>query len=280
MPVIFVGGDKGGVGKDTVSQALINALLEDNKKIKIHEVEVNRRLEDFFPESEYYPVVSTSIEEAITTQGQKALEGFEMLARALDEAPEDEVQLVILGASQTTGLMNYLGAGEDSICEAVFGQGEDVTFAIVTTMQETAILGAADNLTAIRLAMPKARRFAVLNNLVADFLPEDPWLDTVLAPANEVPRVSFTRCASPAWGHLMSAGPLHTFKDRDAVTKFLVEERQQHPKSSMVIVGYKMLAKWISETTDAVRTMLPKETKPKKPVASVKKPEPAVQAEE
>jgi hypothetical protein len=271
MPIIFIGGDKGGVGKDTVAQAVIAASLDQGKILKIHEVEVNQRLAELFPDSLYHPVVSTSVEEAFASQGQKALEGFEKLVDALDQEP-NVTHIVILGASQTTGLLNYLGEGEDSIAFAAFGDGQGLTFAIVTTMQDTAVEGAATNLFRIKRAFPQSRRFVVLNDLVAEFQDDDPWLDKVLP--NDVPRIKFARCASPAWGHVMDSAPLHKMREKERVVKFLTQERQQNPKSPTVIVGFKMLKDWLDGVIKNVAPLVAESAsaKGKRPTASATKP--------
>lgn len=260
LNALIICGDKGGIGKDLIFSIIYLAALEAGRNPTVHEVEMNRRLGDFFPDSNFYEIAGRSPEEILSnpkiTYG--ALGDF---AKAI---AKDGFHLGVMGASLTTAFLRYSGEGEDSLGRAILGDGDGIGMAVVTTMQDASLTVAVENLVGISAAYPKAKRIVVLNDLVADFQDGDEYVEDVLGVAEKagtpITRIRINRCAAPTWGHMMNVAPLHRLMDDD-VKDNLINVRKQELDD--VIIGRKMVKEWLIKQVEAVSPLIPAAPKAK-----------------
>jgi len=204
-PVCVIGNDKGGVGKDLVAEGLYLAALQAGLQPALIEVEVAKRLGQIYPAATYVAAGTTSPEELYRNPDMAFAPLDDMAAACGKTAP---FNIVCLGANLTGALQMWSRTNG----QAAFGNGEAVCFAIVLTMNRGALASGLANLYELGRLYPAARRVAVLNESVADFVQGDRNLAKKLALARgdgaPVETVRLRRMAAPAWGYLQSMGPL------------------------------------------------------------------------
>ncbi len=121
----------------------------------------------------------------------------------------EELAIVNAGASVTSAFLRW-SAGD--VGKAFFGQGENLHFACILTMQNEALHSGFSNLSVFGDLYPEAQRTAVLNPLIADFVDGDKNIDRALDVATGSARpigvVRLERMAAPCWGYMMNLGRL------------------------------------------------------------------------
>lgn len=204
-PVCVVGNDKGGVGKDLVAEGLYLAALRAGLQPSLIEVEVARRLGQLYPAATYIAAGATSPEE-LYRDPDRAFAPLDEMAIACRKP--GQLGIVCLGANLTGALQMWSRTNG----QAAFGDGAGICFAIVLTMNRGALASGLANLYELGRLYPAARRVAVLNESVADFIQDDRNLAKRLTQARgegtPIETVRIRRMAAPAWGYLQSMGPL------------------------------------------------------------------------
>jgi hypothetical protein len=205
LSVIFVGNDKGGVGKDTSSDGLFAAAIEKGLSPVMFEIEIERRMAVKYPASIFVATGAPS-PEALYAQPDLL---FQPLDRAAAQMAREDLAIVNAGAGVTTAFLRW---SEGEVGRAFFGQGEPLHFVCVMTMQDQALRAGFSNLSIFGETYPQAQRTVLLNPLIADFVEGDKNIARALEIATGSGRpisiVRVERMSAPCWGHLMNLGRL------------------------------------------------------------------------
>lgn len=204
MTAIIVANDKGGVGKDLIAEGIYLAALHTGANPTLFEVEVAKRLTLIYPTATY--ISAGAVTPADVYRNPDMV--FAPLDQASDAWRKAELAIASLGANLTGAFQAWsLSNGA-----TIFGDGKELTFAIVLTMNRDALAAGLSNLFELGRLYPGARRVAVLNESVADFLPGDKNLLRRLKQAQgdggPIDTIHIRRMAAPAWGYLQNLGPL------------------------------------------------------------------------
>jgi hypothetical protein len=205
MAVIIVGGDKGGVGKNLISEGCFLAAVQRGLKPRMFEIETERRMAQKFPDSVFVPTGAPTPQELYAHPDSI----FEPLDRGAAQMAQEELAIVCAGASVTQAFLKW-SAGD--VGRAFFAQGEGLHFVCVLTMQDQALRSGLGNLAAFADAYPQAKRTAVLNPVVAPFVEGDRNIERALLAATRNGRpigvVRVERMSAPAWGYMSNMGRL------------------------------------------------------------------------
>lgn len=205
LTVIFVGGDKGGIGKDLVAEGLFVAAVQRGLAPVMYEIEIERRMGTKYPSSIFVATGAPS-PEALYARPDSL---FEPLDRAAAQMAREELAIVNAGASVTTALLRW-SSGE--VGKAFFGAGQGLHFVCLMTMQDQALRSGFSNLSIFGETYPEAQRTVVLNPLIAEFVDGDRNIDRALDVATGSGRpigvVRVERMAAPCWGYMTNLGRL------------------------------------------------------------------------
>lgn len=205
VTVIFVGGDKGGIGKNLVSEGCYLAAVQRGFRPRMFEIETERRMAKKFPDSVFVPTGAPTPQELYAHPDSI----FEPLDRAAAQMAQEELAIVCAGASVTQAFLRW-SAGD--VGRTFFAQGEGLHFICVLTMQDQALKSGLGNLAAFANCYPQAQRTAVLNPIVAQFIEGDPNVDRALHAAtgdgHPIGIVRIERMSAPAWGYMANLGRL------------------------------------------------------------------------
>jgi hypothetical protein len=205
MAVILVGGDKGGLGKDLTSEGVYLTAVSAGLNPRLYEIEIEPRMARKFPGSIHIGIGTPSAEELYKQP--------DILFQPLDQAAEawsrDELAIVCCGANVTSAFLRW---SEGKVGSAFLGKGETLTFACLLTMQDQSLISGYNNLMRFAAAFPSARRFAVCNSVIADFVQGDPNIERALRDATgsglPIEMIRIRRMSAPCWGYLMNMGRL------------------------------------------------------------------------
>jgi len=204
MTTIIIGNDKGGVGKDLVAEGIYLAALRAGASPVLFEVEVSKRLALLYPTAAY--ISAGAIEPAEIYRNPDAV--FAPLDEATAAWRQAPLAIACLGAN-ITGAFQVWSTTNGA---TAFGDGKDLIFAIVLTMNRDALAAGLSNLYELGRLYPAARRIAVLNEAVADFIEGDQnlgrRLDQARGDGTPIDTICIRRMAAPAWGYLQNCGPL------------------------------------------------------------------------
>ena len=155
--IIIVGSDKGGVGKDLITEGIYLAALKSGAFPALFEIEVAKRLALLYPAATY--ISAGAVEPAEIYRNPDVV--FAPFDQATAEWREAELTIVCLGANLTGAFQ----AWSTTNGATAFGGGENLIFAIVMTMARDALAAGLSNLYELGRLYPGARRVAVLRNL-------------------------------------------------------------------------------------------------------------------
>jgi hypothetical protein len=202
---LIIGNDKGGVGKDLVTELIVLALLMLGYSPKIVEVEIERRMAAKFPDGEFIATGAVSAEELYARPDLV----FAPLDHAATLIKSNELVVMNLGASLTTSFLKW-SAGDTG--KAFFGPGDQLHFVCPLTMQVSALRTGLANLAAFKECYPAARRTAVLNSFSGEFMEGDRNVERALeaakGSAGQLDVVRLERMNAPAWGYMVNLGRL------------------------------------------------------------------------
>jgi hypothetical protein len=205
LKTVFVGGDKGGIGKDLVADGLFAAAVGSGVLPTMFEIEIERRMAAKYPASIF---VATGAPSPEVLYAQPDLL-FQPLDRAAAQMAYEKLAIVNAGASVTTSFLRW---SEGEVGKAFFGQGESLHFVCVMTMQDQALKSGFSNLSVFGETYPQAQRTVVLNPVIADFVEGDKNIDRAVEMATGGGRpisvVRLERMAAPCWGYMMNMGRL------------------------------------------------------------------------
>ena len=204
-PVCVVGNDKGGVGKDLVAEGLYLAALRPVSSPALSKSRSpDASVSSIRPPHTLPPAPPRRRNS--TRDPDRAFAPLDEMAIACRKP--GQLGIVCLGANLTGALQMWSRTNG----QAAFGDGAGICFAIVLTMNRGALASGLANLYELGRLYPAARRVAVLNESVADFIQDDRNLAKRLTQARgegtPIETVRIRRMAAPAWGYLQSMGPL------------------------------------------------------------------------
>lgn len=201
---ILVGNDKGGVAKDLTAEGLKIALQRAGRDHQVIEVESQKRLGHLYPDTHFIEASAIGADE-IYANPDAVFAPMDSLANLVRQAP---LSVVCLGANLTGGFLAWSATNGGRI----FGEGADLHFVCLLTMNRSALAAGLNNLFDFGLQYPAARRTAILNEFAAPFIDGDRHLAKRLreaqGEAGPIETIRLTRMAAPAWGYIQNLGPL------------------------------------------------------------------------
>lgn len=201
---IIIGNDKGGAGKDQVSEGLKIALLRAGRDHQLIEVESQKRLGHLYPDAHFIEATAIGADE-VYANPDAVFQPMDTLGSLVQRSP---LSVVCLGANLTSGFL----AWSETNGARVFGDGSDLHFVCVLTMNRAALAAGLGNLYDFGVQYPGARRTAILNEFAAPFIDGDRNVAKRLREAqgdgSPIETIRLTRMAAPAWGYIQNLGPL------------------------------------------------------------------------
>lgn len=204
MTTIIVGNDKGGVAKDLVTEGLEITLQREGIEHQLIEVESQKRLGHLYPQAHFIEATAIGADE-IYANPDAIFAPMDTLAACVQQS---DLSVVCLGANLTGGFL----AWSETNGERTFGNGQDLHFVCVLTMNRSALAAGLNNLFDFGYRYPAARRTAILNEFAAPFIDGDRHLAKRLREAQgdgyPIETLKLTRMSAPAWGYIQNLGPL------------------------------------------------------------------------
>ena len=201
---ILIGNDKGGVAKDLIAEGLKIALIRAGRDHQLIEIESQMRLGHLYRDT--HVIKATAIgADKIYQNPDAVFEPMDTLASLVQRSP---ISVVCLGANLTSGFLMW----SETNGRRVFGDGQDLHFVCLLTMNRAALTAGLTNLFDFGVQYPSARRTAILNEFAAPFIEGDRHVAKRLREAQgeggPIKTVKLTRMAAPAWGYIQNLGPL------------------------------------------------------------------------
>ncbi len=243
------------MGKDVGVEGTNLAAVRRGLKAMIIELESSVRLGRLYPDAVTIPI-NAPTPDVLYANPDVIYEPIDRAARLWKSEP---LTITSLGANITSAVLNWASNSASSI-----NDGEDMTFAIVLTMGRSALASGFANLFDIGLRLPRARRFAILNDLHAQFLPGDPLIAQRLEEARgdglPIETVHIPRLNAPAWGHAQNMGSLIEIAQLDPQKLIDLGLNEGQVRRSMP-----MITQWIvHQLASPLEVLLPPAVTPRK----------------
>ena len=206
MTNVLIENDKGGVGKSLITQMLYIAARQNNQSPRLVEVETSSRLSHVVDrKSDYRHVAPPQMSpDEMYNNPDRAFDYWDHLAATIS----GQDAIVDLGAN----LAKPFHSWADQVGSDYYGDGADFVQVVVLTMESNSLSAGMQNLFDFGNVFPAARRIAVLNPLIAEFVEGDQRIAKMLQDATgngrEIEAIRIKRLAAPAWGYLMNLGRL------------------------------------------------------------------------
>lgn len=201
---IIIGNDKGGVAKDLTAEGLKIALQRLGLNHLLIEVESQKRLGHLYPDTHFIQSAAIGADE-VYANPDAVFQPMDTLGSLVQRSP---LSVVCLGANLTSGFLAWSETNGDR----VFGDGGNLHFVCLLTMNRSALAAGLTNLFDFGQQYPAARRTAILNEFAAPFIEGDRHLAKRLreaqGEAGPIETIRLTRMAAPAWGYIQNLGPL------------------------------------------------------------------------
>lgn len=201
---IVVGNDKGGVAKDLTAEGLKIALLRTGRDHQLIEIESQKRLGHLYPDTHFIEAAAIGADE-VYANPDTVFAPMDALASIVQRS---QISVVCLGANLTGGFL----AWSETNGSRVFGEGGNLHFVCLLTMNRSALAAGLTNLYDFGVQYPAARRTAILNEFAAPFIDGDRNVAKRLREAQgeggPIETIRLTRMAAPAWGYIQNLGPL------------------------------------------------------------------------
>lgn len=202
--VVIIGNDKGGVGKDVTAEGTLLAAREAGLACQLIEIESQKRLSHLYSEAAFIEVATIGAQE-IYVNPDALFAPMDALSLRVRSHP---LSIVCLGANLTRAFL----AWSETNGNREFGDGAELHFVCVLTMNRAALAAGLDNLYDWGVQYPSSRRTAILNEYAAAFIEGDKHLAKRLkeaeGEAGRIETIRLTRMAAPAWGYIQNLGPL------------------------------------------------------------------------
>lgn len=204
MYTIIVGNDKGGVAKDLTAEGFKIALARSGHDHQMIEIESQRRLAHLYPDTHFIEAIAIGADE-VYANPDAVFQPMDTLGSLVQRSP---LSVVCLGANLTSGFLAWSETNGDR----VFGDGSNLHFVCLLTMNRSALAAGLTNLFDFGRQYPAARRTAILNEFAAPFIDGDRNVAKRLREAqgdgSPIETIRLTRMAAPAWGYIQNLGPL------------------------------------------------------------------------
>lgn len=201
---LLIGNDKGGVAKDLTAEGLKIALQRAGVDHQLIEVESQKRLGHLYPDTRFIEAAAIGADE-IYANPDAVFTPMDTLATLVSKKP---ISVICLGANLTRGFL----AWSETNGGRVFGDGSNLHFVCLLTMNRSALSAGLTNLFDFGAQYPAAQRTAILNEFAAPFIEGDRHLARRLREAQgeggSIKTIKLTRMAAPAWGYIQNLGPL------------------------------------------------------------------------
>lgn len=202
--IIVIGNDKGGVGKDQAAEGLKITLMRAGHDHQLIEIESQKRLGHLYPDTHFIEANAIGADE-VYANPDAVFQPMDTLASLVQQSP---ISVVCLGANLTGAFL----AWSETNGHRVFGDGSNLHFVCLLTMNRAALAAGLTNLFDFGLQYPAARRTAIRNEFAAPFIDGDRHLAKRLREAqgdgSPIETIRLTRMAAPAWGYIQNLGPL------------------------------------------------------------------------
>jgi hypothetical protein len=209
MCAVIISADKGGVGKDTVTEGILLAAQTLNLSPAVVEIEIAPRLSTLYPHASFFRAGQTTPDE-LYRNPDLAFAAFDEAMPIARAATASAPAIVCLGAGFTKAFQIWSEASGTAFFS---DEGQHLCFAVVLTMNRSALAAGLDNLYELGRLYPHARRVAILNEVSAEFIEGDRHLERRLKQASgdqgsAIETIRVRRMAAPTWGYLQNMGSL------------------------------------------------------------------------
>lgn len=246
MGIVVIANDKGGVGKSLVAQGIILAGAEKGITPAILEVESSPRLSKIF---DGVQTITPPIHDPDTLyrDPDAIFSVWDDVASAALESASGAV--VDIGANLFRPFLRWNAAGGARRLKG----GAGMTVVAVMTMDRNALSAGLDALQEAGETLPQARRIAVLNSSIADFIEGDKKIAGAIKKAegsgSPIEQIRLDRMTAPAWGHIMNMGRL----DRAIVDPEVERELMEFLPEGKVTRSLAVYQTWY---TSLIRTLM------------------------
>lgn len=204
VTTFILGGSKGGVGKDLVTEGLRIALSRAGLDHQLIEVESQKRLGHLYTDTHFIQSAAIGADEVYANPDSI----FEPMDKLASLVQHSTMSVVCLGANLTDGFL----AWSETNGHRIFQNGQNLHFVCLLTMNRSALAAGLTNLYDFGMQYPDARRTAILNEVAAPFIEGDRNVAKRLREAQgeggTIETIRLTRMAAPAWGYIQNLGPL------------------------------------------------------------------------
>lgn len=249
MSVVLVANDKGGVGKSFTAQGIYLAALKRKLKVAVTEIEMSRRLGGIIPEARTVTPPVLSPEELYANPD------------ALFQIWDNEAELWSAGGDHLVdfgaNVFNSFANWASRMGGAYLGTGAGLTLVSVISMEQHGLASGLKHLFDMATLFPEARRVAVLNPVIADFVDGDARLAAMIEKAHgkgtPIEEIRIRRMSAPAWGYMMNMGRLDSVLNDNAGK----EKLQEFLPKGAVLRSYDVLEGWVKGWVSALDGALP-----------------------
>lgn len=207
--LIFVGSDKGGIGKSFVSALAADLLDVAGVAARIVQIDGQERLPALYPDR--VTTVSLASMDDVRRDPGAIVAAFDPLYAAIEKTIADGVPTIVdIGGPQQTAVEEYCGL-VDLDADLVEGDVSAVWLVPVTAEPE-AMRGAVRTSSAVGRVLPSVRRALVLNERDGNFrfYPGSPadriWNSELNSLAEQVGAVRLPAIAPGSWAPFEAAG--------------------------------------------------------------------------
>jgi len=207
--LIFVGSDKGGIGKSFVSSVAADLLDIAGAAPRIVQIDEQERLPALYPER--VTTVSLASMDDVRRDPGAIVSAFDPLYAAIERTIADTVPTIVdIGGPQQTAVEEYCGLVDldADLVEA----GLSAVWLVPATAEPEAMRGAVRTNTAIARVLPSIRRVIVLNERDGNFRfypgsPADRIWNSELRPfTDEIAAARLPAIAPGSWAPFEAAG--------------------------------------------------------------------------
>ncbi|MCY0149605.1 hypothetical protein OEG84_18300 [Hoeflea sp. G2-23] len=207
--IVFVGSDKGGVGKSFVS-ALVADLMEINgRDFRIVQIDEQDRLPSLF--GDRVTTVAPARLDDLRRDPAAIVTAFDPLYSAIERSLEDGVALIVdIGGPQQQLVEEYCGLVD--LDADLLEAGESATWLVPATAEPEAMRGAVRTAKAVERVLPSVMRGIVLNGRDGPFrfYPGSPadlvWREGLEPLCHQVNLVKLPAIAPGSWLPFEAAG--------------------------------------------------------------------------
>ncbi len=240
----WIGGEKGGVGKSVIAEAL-SILLEDaGTAHTIAECEGDARLGKRLGERVIHHPLHADDAQRLAEDPDLLNAYWDRICAQVQRGPT----VVDLAAN---ALKLALPWAATRSARAALAEGVGMDVAVVTTADSGALSTSLDAMRRVAAVLPKARRWLIVNPMHGAIALDHPGIARLLAEAKGARPIVMPVCRSPDWGVLKNLG-------RFDATAALPEEALERHGIPALRAGRSLdsMQDWVLAACDALRPLI------------------------